>query len=196
MSGTGWMVPVLGSVIGLAIVAVIFVVRAWPATPHLSPEEKAEAADAPMPPLQRRAWWGLAIGTGAFALAAYLLSTRGVMTYWEDDPFRLRVLGIFLVGLLGSVGVTNLPLIRLEALGRLDERDRAVLARAPTAQMALGLIGLATWLVALGQKFHDAGAVPMPYLYVLFGSIILLTMIGQSVGIILGYRFGARNAEG
>ncbi len=196
MSGSGWMVPVLASVVGIAIVAVIFVARAWPATPDLTPEEKAEAADAPMPPLQRRAWWGLAIGAGAFALAAYLLSTRGVMMYWEDDPFRLRVLGIFLVGLLGSVGVTNLPLVRLEALGRLDERDRAVLARAPTAQMALGLIGLAVWLVALGQKFHDAGAVPMPYLYVLFGSIILLIMIGQSVGIILGYWFGGRNAEG
>lgn len=196
MFGNIWMVPLLASVLGLGIVAVVLLIRTWPEKPELSAEERAEMKDAPMPALQRRAWWGLAIGLGSFLLAAYLLTTRGVMTYWEDDGFRMTVLVVFLAGLLGSVGVTNLPLLRLRALGDLDERDRAVLARAPIAQMALGLLGLAAWLVALGQKFHAEGAVPMVYLYILFGSIVLLTMIGQSIGIILGYHFGARNAEG
>ena len=118
------------------------------------------------------------------------------MTYWVDDDLRLLVLGIFRFGLLGSVGVTNLPLIQLRVRDQLDERDRAVLARAPTAQSTLVLLGLATWLVTLTQRFHDEGAVPVVYLYLIFGSVILLMMIGQSLGIILGYWFGARNGEG
>ncbi|MDH3733171.1 MAG: hypothetical protein OEU54_06530 [Gemmatimonadota bacterium] len=196
MSGISWMVPTLATVVALAVIALVLVIRTWPARPDLSPEEMADLASTPMPTLQRMAWWGFAIGVTSFGVIAFLLSTRGVMTYWEDDGFRLFVLGVFLVGLLGSVGVTNLPLVRLQSTGGLDERDRAVLARAPTAQMTLALLGLAAWLVALGQKFHDEGAVPMVYLYILFGTVVLLMMIGQSVGIILGYWFGARNAEG
>lgn len=196
MSSQSWMVPLLGITGLLAVVALVFAARVWPRKPALSPEELADLADTPMPVLQKRAWLGLAVGVGALGLASVLVATRGAMTYWENDGFRLTVMGIFIAGLLGSALVTSLPLVGMEARGRLDERDRAVLARAPTAQMALMLLGLAGWLVSLGQMFHDEGAVPMVYLYLMFGSIVLLMMIGQSVGILLGYWAGGRSAEG
>jgi hypothetical protein len=196
MFSSSWMAPLLGVTSILAVVAVLFLVRVWPRKPELTADELADMAGTPMPPLQKRAWWGLAIGVAALATASVMIATRGAVEYWENDGFRLMVMGIFIAGLLGSALVTHLPLVGLEARGGLDERDRAVLARAPTAQATLLLLGLAAWLVALGQKFHEAGAVPMVYLYLMFGSLVLLMMIGLSVGIILGYWAGGRSAEG
>jgi len=196
MFSQGWMVPLLAAVILLALVAVVHVMRVLPRKPELSPDELAEIADAPMPTVQKGAWWGFMIGTVAIGAITTILSVAGASAYWEDDNLRLLVVGIFLVGLLGSVGVTNLPLIQLRSREQLDERDRAVLARAPTAQASLMLLGLAAWLIALTQRFHDAGAVPVVYLYLIFGSMVLLMMIGQSVGILLGYWLGVRNGKG
>jgi len=196
MFSSSWMAPLLGVTSILAVIAVLFLVRVWPRKPELTAEELADMAGTPMPVLQKRAWWGLAIGVAALATASVMVATRGAVEYWENDGFRLTVMGIFIAGLLGSALVTHLPLVGLEARGGLDERDRAVLARAPTAQATLMLLGLAGWLVALGQKFHEAGAVPMVYLYLMFGSLVLLMMIGLSVGILLGYWAGVRSAEG
>lgn len=196
MSSQGWWVPMIGVVSILAVIALLFLVRVWPRKGGWSTEELADLADAPMTALQRRAWWGLAIGVAALGTAMILVFMNGATAYTEDASFRLAVLAIFLVGLLGSALATNLPLAGLEARGRLDERDRAVLARAPTAQVTLVLLGLATWLVSLGEMFHDEAAVPMVYLYLMFGSLVLLMMIGQSAGILLGYRAGTRDAQG
>ena len=71
-----------------------------------------------------------------------------------------------------------------------------MLARAPVAQTALIVLGLAGWMVTLAQRFHDEGAVPMVYMYLIFGSVILLMLIGQSLGILLGYWLGMRSGEG
>ena len=195
MFAQGWMVPVLGSAVILAVVAAVLVVRAWPRNTDMSPTDRAEIAATPMPSLQKRATWGFAIGVVAFAVISWLLTTRGAMEYWDNDSLRLTVLGIFMVGLLGCVGVTTLPLIQPEIRKRLDERDQAVLARAPRAQPVLMILGLAAWLIPLTQKFHDEGAVPVVYLYLIFGSMILLMVIGEALGILLGYWFGARHGQ-
>jgi hypothetical protein len=186
MFETGWMFPLLGAVVLLAIVAVVHLRRMWPRRADLTPEETAEMADAPMPMMQRHALWGLVIGVAALGAISAILTINGADTYWVDDNLRLLVVGIFMAGLLGTVGVTNLPLILQRVRTQLDERDRAVLARAPTAQSTLMLLGLAAWMVTLTQRFHEEGAVPVVYLYLIFGTIILLMMIGQSLGILLG----------
>lgn len=196
MSAQGWLVPMLGTVGLLAAVSVVLLVRVWPRTPELTSEEIADMAETPMPLLQKRAWWGLIIGAMALGIIACILTMKGAASYSEDDGLRLLVLGIFMAGLLGSAVVTSLPLLQLRARGKLDERDRAVLARAPTAQVTLMILGLAAWMVTLAERFHDVGSVPVVYLNLVFGSIILLMMIGQSVGILLGYWIGVRDARG
>mgnify|MGYP001826478982 FL=1 len=196
MSAQFWMIPVLFTVVALAAVAAVLVARSWPRTPDLTAEERAELADAPMPTLQKGAWVGLTLGLVTLAAAATLITVRGgAMVYWVDDDLRLMVLGIFILGLAGTAAATNLPIARAEVGGRLDERDRAIVARAPTAQVTLAILGLAAWLVVLGQRFHDEAAVPMVYLYLMFGCVILLVMIGQSLGILLGYFAGGRHGE-
>jgi hypothetical protein len=195
MFAQGWMVPLLGIVSLLAVVAVVYLMRVWPRKPELSPEELAEIGDAPMPTMQKRAIWGFVIGMAAFAIIAAILSAKGAMAYWEDDNLRLQVLGIFMIGLLGSVGVTHLPLIHRRARRQLDERDRTVLSHAPAAQTALVVLGLAAWVVTLAQRFHDTGVVPVVYLYLIFGSVILLMVIGQSLGVLVGYWIGVRDGQ-
>ncbi|MGW8284000.1 MAG: hypothetical protein ACWGON_11935, partial [Gemmatimonadota bacterium] len=138
----------------------------------------------------------LIIGVVALAAISVLLTREGVVAYDQDNGLRLLVLGIFVVGLLGSVAFTNLPLLRVHTREKLDERDRAVLARAPATQVALMILGLVVWVIALSERFHDEGSVPVVYLYLIFGSVILLMMIGQSLGILLGYWIGVRDARG
>ena len=74
---------------------------------------------------------GFVLGVTMFGVISWILSTRGAMTYWEDDGLRLLVLGLFLVGLIGTAVVTNLPILRAGSKAGLDERDQAVIARAP-----------------------------------------------------------------
>ncbi len=71
-----------------------------------------------------------------------------------------------------------------------------VLSRAGAIQSGVVLVALAAWILALANRFHDQGAVPVVYLYLLFGSIIIFNFIGQSVGILVGYWFVARHGEG
>lgn len=193
MSSQLWMVPMLGSVILLGVVAVFLLARSWPHTGELTAEEKHEIADAPMPAMQKSALVGFVVGVLALGAISWIVTTRGAMTYWEDDGLRLFVLVLFLVGLIGTAVVTNLPILRVGSKARLDERDQAVIARAPTAQATLVLLGLAAWMIVLTERFHAEGAVPVVYLYLIFGSAVLLMMIGQSLGILLGYWLGARN---
>jgi hypothetical protein len=44
----------------------------------------------------------------------------------------------------------------------------------------------------LTERFHEQGVVPIVYLNLMFGSVILVTMNAQSVGILLGHWIGGR----
>ena len=186
-------VPLLVAVVLIGVVGAVLVTRAWPRAAQLSPEERDEMARAPMPALQKRAWWGLAIGGVTLAAITAILTTKGAAAYWENDDLRLFVVAIFLGGLFAYVAVVLLALVKEERDGSLDERDQAILRRASTAQSAAILLALAAWLTALPKMFHSEGAVPVVYLYLMFGSVVLVHMIGQSVGILLGYWFAARH---
>jgi hypothetical protein len=74
--------------------------------------------------------------------------------------------------------------LALQRSARFDERDRQVLAQAGTYQIGFVLVSLAE------------GAVPMVYLYLMFGSIVMISFIGQAAGILLGYWLGERFGQG
>ena len=152
-------------------------------------------AATPMAPLQKRAWWGLAVTLATLAIITVILMNQGAAAYWEDDSLRLTVVGIFMAGLFGYVVTFLAPLIRGNR-HKLDERDRMVLSRAGAVQSGLVLIALAGWLITLTERFREQGAIPVVYLYLLFGSIVLINLIGQSLGILLGYLIGSANGEG
>jgi small-conductance mechanosensitive channel len=153
-------------------------------------------AGAPMPALQKRAWGGLVSGLGTLGIIMAILFNRDAAEYWENDDLRLLVVGIFIGGLLLHAAVSILPLVREERESGIDERDRSVLGRAATTQSALVLLGLAAWVLYLARRFHDQGVVPVVYLYLIFGSIILVNQIGQSLGILIGYWRGVASGQG
>ena len=190
-----WLPIGLIAVVALGAVAVALLVRSWPKRDELSAEERAEMAATPMPALQKRAWWGLAVTLATLAIITVILMNQGAAAYWEDDSLRLTVVGIFMAGLFGYVVTLLAPLIRGNR-HKLDERDRMVLSRAGAVQSGLVLIALAGWLITLTERFREQGAIPVVYLYLLFGSIVLINLIGQSLGILLGYWIGSANGEG
>ena len=190
-----WLPIGLITVVALGAVAVALLVRSWPKRDELSAEERAEMAATPMPPLQKRAWWGLLVAVATLAAISIILMNRGAVAYWENDALRLTVTGIFIGGLFAYLGTLAIPLLQGKQQG-LDERDRVVLSRAGTLQSGLVLIAMAAWLITLTERFREQGAVPVVYLYWIFGSLILVNLIGQSLGILLGYWIGSANGEG
>jgi len=147
-------------------------------------------ASAPMPALQKRAWLGLLISGATFAIIFAIIYTQGAMTYWEDDDLRLKVIFIFIGGMLAYTLFPLVGMARAELKGDIDERDQKILARSSMAQSTGVLLALAAWNVSLGQMFHDEGAVPMVYLYLIFGTVILVNFFSQSAGILVGYWLG------
>jgi len=196
MGFMAWLAPALLAVVGLGAVAFYLAVRSWPSKPELSAEERAEIADAPMAPLQKRAWLGLAIAVVTATVVTWMVATHGATEYWENDDFRLRVMFVFIGGLIAWALFPNLGALKDELSGNLDERDQAILARAPTIQPAAMLIALAAWEITLAGRFHEQGAIPVVYLYLIFGSVMLVYMITQPLGILLGYWIGARYGQG
>ncbi len=191
MALSSLLAPILGvTLIGLAVGAVLLL-RSLPRGP-LSPEERGELAKAPIPRLQRRAWWGLAISGLTLVAVTSILFSQGAAAYWENDDLRLLVLGIFLGGLFAYVAVVLVALAKDESDKRLDERDQLILRRAATTQVTMMILTLAAWLVVLPKMFHEQGAVPVVYLYLMFGSVILVALLGQSLGILIGYWIGGR----
>jgi hypothetical protein len=190
-----WQVPLLGTVVVLGIVAAVVLVRVWPRRGPVSAEEREEMANAPMSPSQKGAWCGLLIGVVTFATITALLVTKGAAEYWENDDLRLTVVAIFIGGIVAHPIVSNLFRITSFLKEHVDEREDAIVSRASIVQPPAILITLAAWLITLTQRYHEQGAVPVVYLYLMFGSVILVLMISQSVGVLLGHRIGGRHGE-
>jgi len=194
--GANWIVPILGAVIVFGVLGLILLVRVWPRRSDLTAEERAEMAAAPMPPLKKRALLGLAIGVVTATITTWLVATNGAAEYWENDDLRLQVVIVFIVGLISHSLVPALLMLKDESTGGIDERDRAILARAPAVLFPAVLLTLGAWNVSFTLRFHDEGAVPMVYMYLLFGSVLLVMMIAQSLGVLLFYWIGVGDGEG
>jgi hypothetical protein len=191
-----WFVPVFLGIVGLGVVGGFLLVRAWPRGVAQTPEERAEMANAPMPPLQKRAWLSLFIGLATGGTITYLLARNGAVAYWENDSFRLTVTGIFIAGLVLYAIVLLSGVAAGKRNGTMDERDRRILSHAPNAQSAAAILILAVWLISLSEHFREQGAIPVVFLYWIFGSVILMNIISQAIGILLGYWMVARHGEG
>ena len=138
-----------------------------------------------MAPLQKRAWWGLAVGL-VFAAAFILVfvTQGGIATFDEDQGFRIIIDVLWVGGLVANLAIVNLA---LRKPGMVDERDRLVIDRAPRIQWLAVVFTMVAWTIILTEAYHDTGAVPTVFLFVIFMSVLIVSTLAQSLGIIIGY---------
>ncbi len=138
-----------------------------------------------MAPLQKRAWWGLGIGlafAAAFVLVFILMG--GVDTFDEDRGFRIIIDVLWVGGLIANLIIINMA---LRKPGMVDERDRMILDRAPRIQWLAVVFTLVAWTIALTEVYHTTHLIPSVYMYVIFMSVLIVSTLAQSLGILIGY---------
>jgi len=150
---------------------------------HLGKVTKKE--DKIMAPLQKRAWYSLAIGLAlAIALIGVFIAKGDVTNFDEDLGFRLIVYALWIGVPLAYLIVVNLT---LRKPGQVDERDRLIMGRAPRIQWLAVIFSLAAWIIVLTELYWDQGQVPVIYLTLIFISTLIVSTLAQSLGILIGY---------
>jgi len=138
-----------------------------------------------MAPLQKRAWYGLAIGAVfAIALLLVFIIKGNVTTFEEDLGFRVIVYALWVGGLVAYLIVMNLT---LRKPGQIDERDRQIMNRAPKTQLVAVIFSLAAWSIALTEVYWESGQIPVVFPTLMLISILIVSTLAQSIGILIGY---------
>lgn len=185
--------------IGLALLGLVL--GAIGLARYLAPlfRRRGEAGDldeVPMTPLQRRAWRGLWVGLVWCAALLWLVVRSNPVAMVESKPERLLFTGVLLLGVaLYLTAVGGLQGGR-SARYLVDERDRAILARAASFQSGMTLIALAAWSIGLTEVYWEAGAVPIAFPYLVFWSTFVVYLVSYSGAVLLEYRRSALDAEG
>ncbi len=144
-----------------------------------------------MAPLQKRAWWGLGIGL-AFAIAMILVFVvKGGVSSFDNDPgFRIIIDALWIGGLVANLVLVNLT---LRKPGMVDERDRLIVDRAPRIQWLAVVFSLVTLTIALTESYSGTGQIPSVFLYFILMSVLIVSTLAQSIGILIGYWRMERN---
>ena len=145
--------------------------------------------ELPATALQKVSRWGLGLGAVLAAATAGVVLVYGPERTYDDDGIRL-VFTLLLLAVLVVFAVVT-ALIKAWTTredGTLDERDLEILGRAPAIQSAAMLVTMAVWMVGLVERFHEAGSVPLFYLYLIFWSCVVVNLLGLPMGVLLGYR--------
>jgi hypothetical protein len=141
-----------------------------------------------MAPLQKRAWLGLGIGVVISAAVLAVLGVKGVTSFYEDDATRWLVTGL-VVGLLVAWAGILAPALRSGRLkGRSDERDAAIVRNALYVQLWGVIATMVAWSIALTEVYWDQGTIPIVFPYLIFWSVMMVNVLAQAAGILIGYR--------
>jgi hypothetical protein len=140
----------------------------------------------PTTPHQRLAGWTLA-GVILLTLAAGAFVVRfGVDVWWNDDAIRLGATGCLLAALaVFTFYITRVRIWRIA--DTMDERDQAILRTAPVGQAPAMMVVLAAWMIALTEAYADTHLVPSAFLYLIFWSCLMTSVIAQLTGVLVGY---------
>ncbi len=153
-------------------------------------------SDGGKPPsthLQRAARWSLFLAGTPVLAVALMLAVFGLERATEDAGLRFTLYGLILVSLLAAGGGAWWVARRGRAPAGgivLDERDRAILERAPAVQSVTTILVLAAWTVLLTEHFSATGAVPLVWLQLVFWSCVTVNALGLPAGVLMGYRKG------
>jgi hypothetical protein len=177
------------SILALALVPVAVAVATFHSRRIAPPLVMPPGETFPTTPLQRLVRQSLALGLISLAVAGALVVSFGPTAYSDDVPVRLSVTGLLLASVLALAAPTLLAgMWARRDDDKLDERDRAILARAPAGQAAAMLVLLAIWMIALTETFSGEPGIPAVFVNLIFWSCLLVGLLGSSVGILLGYR--------
>jgi len=142
-----------------------------------------------MTPLQKRAWFGLAIGVVMVAAILAVFIVKGVAAYDEDKGMRLIVMGLFVGGLALYALTFSFTRRKSGQAGVLrDERDEVVMRKAVNVQLWSVIISLVVWMIVLSEIYWDRGQMPVIFLFLIAMSSLIVNMLAQAIGILIGYR--------
>lgn len=144
-----------------------------------------------MAPLQKRALYGLLFGVvWTIAIVVVFIVKGGVTEFKEDQSFRIIMDVLFVGGLVVYI-IMMLTLLGLRRSRKgtvaLDERDKAILDRAPFIQLLAVIFLILAWAIGLSESYWDEGQVPVMFLYLMFFSTLIISTLAQSLGILIGY---------
>lgn len=154
---------------------------------------RVPAGDEPAPSthLQRACRWSLILAVTPAVMGAFLLAAVGPERAAADAVLRVALYGLALASLVAAGGgVWWVARRGRENAGGvvLDERDRAILERAPAVQSGATILVLAAWTVVLTERFWSAGAVPVTFMQLVFWSCLLVNLLALPAGVLMGYR--------
>ena len=146
-----------------------------------------------MAPLQKRACWGLAIGlVFAIAFTLVFILMGGITTFDTDQNFRIIIDVLWIGGLAANLIIVNLA---QRKPGMVDERDRMIVDRAPRIQWWAVVFTLVAWTIVLTEVYRKTDLIPAVFLYVMFMSVLTVSTLAQSLGILIGYWRMDKNAQ-
>ena len=138
-----------------------------------------------MAPLQKRALICLLIGIVYTIALAVVFLLEGDITAFNHDKVLRWITYTALIG----VPLTYLILIdlTLRKPTQLDERDRLIMLRSGRVQWLAVIFSLAAWMIILTEIYQESRQVPVVFLTLIFMSILIISILAQSLGILLGY---------
>ena len=143
-----------------------------------------------MAPLQKRALYGLAFGViWAVAIIVVFIVKGGVITFSEDQGFRLIIDGLWIGGLI----FYGISMLTLRKHSQVDERDKLILSRAPGVQLWAVIFSLVIWAIVLTESYWNQGIPPI-FMYLVVMSTLIVSAVAQSIGILIGYWRGVSHA--
>ena len=138
-----------------------------------------------MAPLQKRALYSLVIGLVlTIALVAVLVVQGDITAFDRDLNLRLIMYAVLIGVPLAYLILVNLTLRKPT---QVDERDRLIIERSSKAQWLAVIFSLAAWMIVLTEVYRDQGQVPIAFLNLIFISTLIISVLAQSLGILLGY---------
>ena len=137
-----------------------------------------------MAPLQKRALYSFLVGLILACALAAVFIIKDINTFDEDEGFRYIVYVLWV-----GVPVAYLILINLTLRKptQIDERDHLIMERASKTQLSGVIVSLVVWVIALTEAYWETGQVPIIFLTLIMISVLVISTLAQSLGILIGY---------
>ncbi|MDD4924557.1 MAG: hypothetical protein PHF74_07000 [Dehalococcoidales bacterium] len=138
-----------------------------------------------MAPLQKRALYSFLIGLiFTIALAVILIIEGGIAAFDTSEILRWMIYAALIGVPLAYLLLIDLSLRKPTEL---DERDRFIILKANRIQWLAVIFSIVIWVIALTETYHVERQVPVDFLTLIMISILIISTLAQSLGILIGY---------